>query len=88
MTILSRGGCDCPPWILRCLHYEGLVLTLRDYGHSAYIAMDDSVEECRYEIFGGWSFGPFVQDYWGDDRVAALAAFAVAEQRLLGLARG
>ncbi len=26
----SRDGCQCPPWVLRCVHFEGQVLRLHD----------------------------------------------------------
>lgn len=27
----SRDGCDCPPWIQRCIHFDGLLLYLGNY---------------------------------------------------------
>ena len=92
----SPKECDCPPWVLRCVHFDGdgIVLTSahgtdhdnhsttssRGVKHSVYL-MSQWVN-C---IFCGDLCAPFgVPVYSGPDYAAALAAFHEAETALLG----
>ena len=85
----ERDGCDCPPQIMRCVHFDGRILCL---------AGTNSLNHWPYSV--GFTHGPPTaichdcgMHVWRrdavdrignfDDLPAALTAFEAAEARLL-----
>ena len=85
----KRDGCGCPPWIVRCAHFDGDSLFLTDRKISAESApynLPFFLSLPRY--LGGYNtlprpYGRVGYYYEGDDEDAAIAAFHAAEERLL-----
>ena len=87
----SRDGCDCPPWVIRCAHFEGNTLVLV----GPHGTRHDLHSQCTYAVYDAafwrvcnWcgdraapAFSPVA--YAGSDLIAAHAAFDAAELRLL-----
>lgn len=77
--------CKCPPYIIRCAHYEGdsLFLTDRSVSWGKHGPLFDDLP--RY-LCGADTQSPsrrISYNYEGDDQGAALAAFHEAEAMLL-----
>ena len=77
----------CPPWVIRCVHFEDGVVTFRDYKHPEYIRLyADAItpRDPHYGVFGAVTpIGPYIDGGETDDYDTALAAFHAAEEALL-----
>ena len=90
--LAARDGCDCPPWVIRCAHYEGRgVVLVTPHGTNH----DHHCDNIPFNVFmtKEWIICPRCGDlihdhlhqsrYRGHDADEALAAFYAAEEALL-----
>lgn len=90
----ERDGCDCPPWVIRCAHFDGGLLVLavphgtqHDAHSNRCFAVARQLIPCPFcgELVTGWNFNAIyvTHDTTASDLVDAHAAFDAAELALL-----
>ena len=94
---MTRDGCGCQPWVVKCAHFGGVVLGLSDHdidkcscsylfspsAHVKYtVVRSDVGEPCPKDSRFRHS-AVSDREYSGNDYQAALAAFAKAEIELI-----
>ena len=78
---VERDGCGCPPWVIRCVHWEGQILLLQDGSTAEASPCCNGVRPAPVwwigAIAGDWSACEVCGDasYFARQKVFALPAF-------------
>lgn len=50
-----RDGCDCPPWVIRCAHFDERTLVLTDnrahWGKDGHHCISNCSDDYAYDVF-------------------------------------
>lgn len=90
VQIEAGRECGCPPWVLRCAHWDGAgVVWVGPHGspHDRHVMVRYAVysmsEWHKCQLCGDLMGHGLTAFYTGNDEAAALEAFHAAEERLL-----